>query len=86
MSYSSVSDVQKIAVYKDGSTDLGGKIAQAIASADLAIKARIKNAGLAPPASDDMLNIASQFLARAILNDYTKQRLEAINGIFRSSR
>lgn len=62
-----MAEVQKIAVYKDGTTDSGGKIAQAIASADLAIKARIKKAGLTPPTSDDTLNVASQFLARAIL-------------------
>jgi len=67
LAYTTIAEVQKIAVYKDGTSDGSGKTAQAIATADLAIKARIKAAGLTPPTSDDILNVASQFLARSIL-------------------
>lgn len=67
MAYSEVAAVQKISVYKDGASDAAGKIAQAIATADLAIKARILAVGLTPPATNDILSGASRILARGIL-------------------
>lgn len=67
MTYTTVAEVQKISVYKDGTTDAGGKIAQAIALAELRIKSRIKKAGLTPPSVDDTLNGAEQLEARGIL-------------------
>lgn len=67
MAYSTIAEVQPLSVYKDGTGDAGGKITQAIATADLLIKAKIKGAGLTPPSSDDVLKGASQILARGIL-------------------
>ncbi len=67
MAYTTVTEVWGISVYKDGIADAAGKTAQAIATADLRIKSRIKAAGLTPPTSDDILKGASQVMARGIL-------------------
>ncbi len=67
LGYTTVLEVQKLAVYKDGTTDAAGKIAQAITSSDLVIKAKLRAVGLTPPATDDTLNAASQWISKGIL-------------------